>query len=90
MRLHGFRYHALQFGDLRLDHIQPLQIELQQLSVQRLRPSVEGIRQFRIRSVQSPIAQFSQPCRIRFAGCDRAQHTSSTGSQQITDHAGQI
>ena len=44
------------FGDLRFDQIQPLQIQQQQLSVQRLRLSLEGIPQFLIRSVQPPIA----------------------------------
>ena len=55
---------VLEFGDLRLDHIQPLQIQQQQLSVERLRLPIESIRQFRIRSVQPPIAQFLQPHRI--------------------------
>ncbi len=58
--------------------------------VKELASCLRGIPQFRIRSVQSPIAQGSQPCRIRFAGCDRAQHTSATCAQQITDYAGQF
>jgi len=45
MRLHRLRDHAVEFGDLRIDHLQPLQLEREHFPLRRLRSSRQRIDQ---------------------------------------------